>query len=94
MENVRNSTEPLPFRIDHNELSGEGRILLNSTLDFEMIESYIFLVCLCVSVCGCVWVIMCECVWMYLCDNVCVCVSVCVIMYECVCVGVCVIMCE
>ena len=40
--NLLNSSVPLPFRIDHNQLSGEGRIVLIDQLDYEIQTFYIF----------------------------------------------------
>ena len=40
--NLLNSSVPLPFRIDHNQLSGEGRIVLINQLDYEIQTLYIF----------------------------------------------------
>ena len=40
--NLLNSSVPLPFRIDHNELSGEGRIVLIDELDYEEQTLYLF----------------------------------------------------
>ena len=40
--NLLNSSVPLPFRIDHNQLSGEGRIVLIDELDYEIQTLYIF----------------------------------------------------
>lgn len=40
--NLFNSSVPLPFRIDHNRLSGEGRIVLIDELDYETQTVYIF----------------------------------------------------
>jgi hypothetical protein len=40
--NLLNSSVPLPFRIDHNQRSGEGRIVLIDQLDYEIQTLYIF----------------------------------------------------
>lgn len=40
--NLLNSSVPLPFRIDHNQLSGEGRIVLIDRLDYEIQTLYVF----------------------------------------------------
>ncbi len=42
--NAVNSSLPLPFVIEHDVDSGEGSVVVDTTLDFEELESYSFLV--------------------------------------------------
>ena len=42
LENLLNSSEPLPFSVRHDVLSGEGSIVLTREIDFESETIYNF----------------------------------------------------